>query len=147
MQLTTPTGRYGQLRCGGHVAYADDPHEPIGIAVEIPAVEYGQPLPRTVRVAFYDFGGNMADDVIDVRSLVPVSEWRLLPRPGGLTPHQRRAIAVCPWCDTIGLVDGQDGEPVFCDHRAEDAAAMCLPRWPGRGAQRRRDARPSEMMA
>lgn len=124
MQLTTPTGRYGQLRCGGHVAYADDPLEPIGIAVEIPAVEYGQPFPGTVRVAFYDFGGNMADDIMEARSLVPVSEWRLLPRPGRLTPYQRRAIAGCPWCDTLGLVDGQDGDPVFCDHRAVDAAVM-----------------------
>ncbi|APA75081.2 hypothetical protein LIX17_06750 [Mycobacterium avium subsp. hominissuis] len=123
MQLTRPTGRYGQLRCGGHVAYADDPHEPFGLAVEIPAVEYGQPLPGTVRVAFYDFGGNMAD-IMEARSLVPVSERRLLPRPGRVTPYQRRAIAGCPWCDTLGLVDGQDGDPVFCDHRAADAAVV-----------------------
>lgn len=123
MQLTKPTGRYGQLRCGGHVAYADDPHEPFGLAVEIPAVEYGQPLPGTVRVAFYDFGGNMAD-IMEARSLVPVSERRLLPRPGRVTPYQRRAIAGCPWCDTLGLVDGQDGDPVFCDHRAADAAVV-----------------------
>jgi len=124
LQLTTATGRYSQLCRGDHVAYADDPQEPIGIAVEIPAVEFGRPLPDTVRVAFYDFGGNMADDIMDARSLVPVSEWRLLPRPGRLTHAQRAAIAACPWCDSLGLVDGQDGEPVFCDHHAWDAAAM-----------------------
>ncbi|KUI13596.1 hypothetical protein AU192_04105 [Mycobacterium lehmannii] len=96
-----------------HVAYADDPHTPIGVVT-------GHPSPGLVEVTFY--GGGMDYDIMLARHLVPVSEWRLLPRPGRLTPYQRQAIAACPWCDTLGLVDGQDGEPVFCDHRAVDAA-------------------------
>lgn len=51
-----------QLR--GHVAYADDPHTPIGVVVA------HHPAPNAVTVAFY--GSGMETDVIAVEELVAV---------------------------------------------------------------------------
>lgn len=115
-----------QLRRGGLVAYADDPHcAPVGMVCDNPAVEYGLPLPGLVRI-WPMYGLSQDTDIVAADDLVPVSEWRVLPRPGRLTPHQRAAIAACPWCGTLGLVDGQDGEPEFCEHGlAADAAVWC----------------------
>jgi hypothetical protein len=36
------------------------------------------------------------------------------------TIAERTQRELCPWCDTLGMVDGDDG-PEFCDHDMADA--------------------------
>jgi len=107
-RLWTTVSERGPLQRGQHVAWRGDPHEPIGVVVRM---EDGL---VTVRA---DASG-WELDVWEADDLVRVSEWRLIPRDG-LSPAEREAIAACPWCDTLGMVDG-DGGPEFCDHDRAD---------------------------
>ncbi|MCV7122303.1 hypothetical protein [Mycobacterium lacus] len=95
------------LQRGQHVAERTRPHDPIGVVVR---TEDG-----LVTVRAYASGWEL--DVWRASDLVRVSEWRLIPRDG-LSPAEREAIAGCPWCDTLGLVD----------HGAADAAVTFTPR-------------------